>query len=84
MFTSMKEYKKQLNTLNPEQNLKHIDTAINELKALSYTDSPNVIDMSNILRNLKKLYAIRLSIEQLNSTPIDASVKLFINIAVII
>ena len=80
MFTSMKEYKKQLNTLNPEQNLKHIDTAINEL----YTDSPNVIDMSNILRNLKKLYAIRLSIEQLNSTPTDASVKLFINIAVII
>ena len=80
MFTSMKEYKKQLNTLNPEQNWKHIDTAINEL----YTDSPNVIDMSNILRNLKKLYAIRLSIEQLNSTPTDASVKLFINIAVII
>ena len=29
MFTSIKQYKKQLNALNPEQRLKHID---NELK----------------------------------------------------
>ena len=54
---------------------------MNELKELYYSDSSNIIDMSNILRNLKELYAIRLSIEQLNSTPIDSSVKLLINIA---
>ena len=34
--------------------------------------------MGNIL---KELYGIRLSIEQLNSTPIDPSVKFLINIA---
>ena len=54
---------------------------MNELKELYYSDRSNIIDMSNILRNLKELYAIRLSIEQLNSTPIDSSVKLLINIA---
>ena len=32
MFTSIKEYKKHLSTLNLEQKLKHIDNAINELK----------------------------------------------------
>ena len=37
--------------------------------------------MANILKNLKELYFIRLSIEQLNSTPIDPSVKFLINIA---
>ena len=36
--------------------------------------------MANILKNLKELYVIRLSIEQLNSTPIDPSVKFLINI----
>ena len=81
MFTSIKEYKKQLNTLNPEQKLKHIDNTMNELKELYYSDSSNIIDMSNILRNLKELYAIRPSTEQLNSTPIDPSVKFLINIA---
>ena len=37
--------------------------------------------MTNVLKNLKELYVIRLSMEQLNSTPIDPSVKLLINIA---
>ena len=37
--------------------------------------------MTNILKNLKELYVIRLSMEQLNSTPIDPSVKLLINFA---
>ena len=32
-------------------------------------------------KKLKELYTIRLSIEQLNSTPINPSVKLLINIA---
>ena len=54
---------------------------MNKLKELYYSDRSNIIDMSNILRNLKELYAIRLFIEQLNSTPIDSSVKLLINIA---
>ena len=30
MFTSMKEYEKQLNTLNPEQEIKHADNTMNE------------------------------------------------------
>ena len=77
MFTSIKEYKKQLNTLNPEQKLKHVDNTMNELKELYYSGSPSVtlIDMGNILKNLKELCAIRLSIEKLNSTSIDPSVK---------
>ena len=54
---------------------------MNELKELYYTDSSNIIDMSNILRNLKELYAIKLPTEQFNSTLIDSSVKLLINIA---
>ena len=29
MFTSMKEYEKQLNTLNSEQKIKHIDNTMN-------------------------------------------------------
>ena len=29
MFTSMKEYEKQLNTLNLEQKIKHIDHTMN-------------------------------------------------------
>ena len=37
---------------------------MNELKELYYTDSSNIIDMSNILRNLKELYAIKLPTEQ--------------------
>ena len=83
MFTSIKEYKKQLNTLNPEQKLKHVDNTMNELKELYYSGSPSVtlIDMGNILKNLKELCAIRLSIEKLNSTSIDPSVKFLINIA---
>ena len=81
MFTSIEEYKKQLDNLDPEQKLNHIDNTMNELKELYYSDSSNIIDMSNILRNLKELYAIRSSIEQINSTPIDSSVKLLINIA---
>ena len=81
MFTPIYEYKKQLNTLNPEQKLKHIDNTMSVLKELYYSDSSNIIDMSNILRNLKELYAIRSSTEQLNSTPIDPSVKFLINIA---
>ena len=32
MFTSIKEYEKQLNGLNPEQKIKHIDNIMNELK----------------------------------------------------
>ena len=54
----------ETNTLNPEQKLKHIDTTMKELKELYYTDSSNIIDMSNILRNLKELYAIKLPTEQ--------------------
>ena len=53
----------------------------NELKELYYSDSLNFIDMSNILRNLEELCVIRLSIEQLNNTPIDSCVKLLLNIA---
>ena len=83
MFTSMKEYEKQLNTLNPEQKIKHADNTMNVLKELYYyyCDFSNAINMTNILKNLKELYVIRLSIEQLNSTTIDPSVKFFINIA---
>ena len=54
---------------------------MNELKQLYYPDSLNIIDMSNILRNLEELCVIRLSIEQLNNTPIDSCVKLLLNIA---
>ena len=56
---------------------------MNELKELYYSGSPSValIDMDNILKTLKELYTVRLSIEQLNSTPIDPSVKFPINIA---
>ena len=39
MFTSIKEYRKQLNNLNPEQKLKDIDNAMNELKELYYSGS---------------------------------------------
>ena len=46
---------KQLNTLNPEQTLKHIDNTMNELKELFNSDSLNIIDMSYILRNLEEL-----------------------------
>ena len=83
MFTSIKECKKQLNTFNPEQKLKHIDNTMNELKELYYSGSPSValIDMGNILKTLKELYTVRLSIEELSSTPIDPSVKFLINIA---
>ena len=83
MFTSMKEYEKQLNTLNSEQKIKYIDNTMNELKELYYyySDSSNAINMTDILKNLKELYVIRLSIEQLNSTPIDPSVKFLINIS---
>ena len=83
MFTSIKEYKKQLNTLNLEQKLKHTDNTMNELKGLYYSGSPSVtlIDIDNIFKNLKELYAIRLSIEQLNSIPIDPPVKFLIDIA---
>ena len=82
MLTSIKEYKKQLNTFNPEQKLKHIDNTMNELKELYYsgTRSVTLTDMSIILKYLQDLYAIRLSIEQLNSTPIDPSVKFLVNI----
>ena len=81
MLTSIKEYQKQLNILHPEQKLKHIDNTMNELKQLYYPYTLNIIDMSNILRNLEELCVIRWSIEQLNSTPIDSCVKLLINIA---
>ena len=81
MLTSIKEYKKQLNILHPEQKLKHIDNTMNELKQLYYPYTLNIIDMSNILRNLEELCVIRWSIEQINSTPIDSCVKLLINIA---
>ena len=47
MFTSMKEYEKQVNTLNPEQKIKHIDNTINESKEL-YSGSSNAINMTNI------------------------------------
>ena len=52
-----------------------------KLKELYYSDSLNIIDMSYILRNLDELCVIRLSIEQLNNTPIDSCVKLLLNIA---
>ena len=81
MLTSIKEYQKQLNILHPEQKLKHIDNTMNELKQLYYPYTLNIIDMSNILRNLEELCVIRWSIEQCNSTPIDLCVKLLINIA---
>ena len=32
MFTWRKEYEEQLNSLNPEQKIKHIDNIMNELK----------------------------------------------------
>ena len=54
---------------------------MNELKQLYYPYTLNIVDMSNILRNLEELCVIRWSIEQLNSTPIDSCVKLLINIA---
>ena len=54
---------------------------MNELKELFNSDSLNIIDMSYILRNLEELCVIRLSIEQLNNTPIDSCVKLLLNIA---
>ena len=83
MFTSMKEYEKQLNTLNSEQKIKHADNTMNDLKELYYyySDCSNAINMTNILKNLKELYVIRLPIEQLNSAPINPSVKRLINIA---
>ena len=83
MFTSVKEYKKQLHTLNLEQKLKHIDNTMNKLKELYYSGSPSVTltDMGNILKNLKELYTVRLCIERLNSAPIGPSVKRLINIA---
>ena len=65
MFTSIKEYTQQVNTLNSEKKLKHIDDAINKLQELSCCVTLNAIDMTNILKNLKKLYDIRSSIEQL-------------------
>ena len=81
MLTSIKEYKKQLNILHPEQKLKHIDNTMNELKQLYYPYTLNIIDMSNILRNLEELCVIRWSIEELDTTPIGSCVKLLINIA---
>ena len=81
MLTSIKEYKKQLNILHPEQKLKHIHNTMNELKQLYYPYTLNIIDMSNILRNLEELCVIRWSIEELDTTPIDSCVKLLINIA---
>ena len=56
---------------------------MNELKELYYyySDCSNAINMTNILKNLKELYVIRLPIEQLNSAPINPSVKRLINIA---
>ena len=82
MFTSMKEYEKQLNTLNPEQKINYIDNTMNQLKELYYyySDCSNAINKNNILKNLKEIYVIRLSMEQLNSTPIDPYVKFLINI----
>ena len=62
MLTSIKEYKKQLNILHPEQKLKHIHNTMNELKQLYYPYTLNIIDMSNILRNLEELCVIRWSI----------------------
>ena len=52
MFTSMKEYEKQLNGLNPEQEIKHIDNTMNELKEpyYYYSGSSNAINMANILK----------------------------------
>ena len=49
MFTSMKEYEKQLNTLNPEQKINYIDNTMNELKELYfyYSDSSYAINMTN-------------------------------------
>ena len=72
---------KDLNTLNPEQKIKHIENTMNELKELYYSGSLNAIDMGNIFKDLKALYAMILSIEHLNNTPIDPSVKFLINIA---
>ena len=54
---------------------------MNELKELCYSGSSNAIDMDNIFKTLQELYVIRLSIEQLNGTPIDLSVKFLINVA---
>ena len=54
---------------------------MNELPELYYSGSLNAIDMANISKNFKELYAIRPSIEQLNSTSIDQSAKLLISIA---
>ena len=44
---------------------------MNELQELYYSGSLNAIDMANISKNFKELYAIGPSIEQLNSTSID-------------
>ena len=41
MFTSLKEYKKQLNELNPKQKLIHIENTIDELKEIINTYPSN-------------------------------------------
>ena len=63
MFTSLKEYKKQLNKLNPKQKLIHIENTIDELKEIinTYPSNESVRDKKNLLKSLNKLKSIRTS-----------------------
>ena len=63
MFTSLKEYKKQLNELNPKQKLIHIENTIDELKEIinTYPSNESVRDKKNLLKSLNKLKSIRTS-----------------------
>lgn len=63
MFTSLKEYKKQLNELNPKQKLIHIENTLGELKEIinTYPSNESVRDKKNLLKSLNKLKSIRTS-----------------------
>ena len=81
MFTSIKEYKKHLSTLNLEQKLKHIDNAINELKEqfMLYNDRKKIRDIKSKLIRLEN---IRSHITINNKPPTNLCVKLIIDASV--
>ena len=53
MYTFKKEYEKHLNTLALEQELKHVDKTMNELKELYYSDG--VCNKAKKLRIIKSI-----------------------------
>ena len=63
MFTSLKEYKKQLNKLNPKRKLIHIENTLDELKEIikTYPSNESIRDKKNLLKRLNKLKSIRTS-----------------------